>query len=189
MSLAPTQRTPARRKQKSRCTNDSTKHSLVECVLFTGRNHQIRVHLSDLGIRSRVTNTTGRVGSIRKSPRFDGDEPAEDRHALHAASLGFFHPILREWMQFRTDPPEDFWAVAGFEFVCPQGQADQPSLVSDRRKPACLFSTMLNVQMTPRTPRRFSSIAVSLATPSELPNANRLSPPSMTRLPGGGKIF
>ena len=34
-----------------------------------------------------------------------------------------------------------------------------------------------------------SSMAVSLATPSEFPNANRLSPPSITKLPGGGKIF
>jgi hypothetical protein len=35
-------------------------------------------------------------------------------------SLGFFHPILRVWMQFRTNPPPDFWAVAGIlkpEFV------------------------------------------------------------------------
>ncbi len=88
-------------------------HSLMECVLFTGRNHQIRVHLSDLGYPIAGDEYYGPRGTIRKSPRFDGDEPTEDRHALHAASLGFFHPILREWMQFRTQPPRDFWEVAG----------------------------------------------------------------------------
>ncbi len=93
------------------------RHSLVECRLFTGRNHQIRVHLSDLGYPIAGDEYYGPHGTILKSPRFDGDEPAEDRHALHAASLGFFHPILREWMQFCTDPPEDFWAVAGISSV------------------------------------------------------------------------
>jgi len=90
-------------------------HSLVECRLFTGRNHQIRVHLADLGYPVAGDEYYGPHGTLRKSPRFDGDEPAEDRHALHAASLGFFHPILREWMQFRTDPPEDFWTLAGIK--------------------------------------------------------------------------
>lgn len=93
------------------------KHSLLECRLFTGRNHQIRVHLSEIGYPIAGDEYYGPRGTILKSPRFDGDEPAEHRHALHAAALGFFHPILREWMQFRTDPPADFWAVAGLSSV------------------------------------------------------------------------
>ena len=87
------------------------KYTLVECVLFTGRNHQIRVHLSHIGHPILGDEYYGPHGSIRKTPRFDGHEPTEDRHALHAASLGFLHPILREWMQFRTSPPPDFWAL------------------------------------------------------------------------------
>jgi 23S rRNA pseudouridine1911/1915/1917 synthase len=92
-----------------------SRYSLIECVLFTGRNHQIRVHLSDIGYPIAGDEYYGPHGMIRKSPRFDGDDPIEDRHALHAASLGFFHPILREWLQFQTNPPADFWALAGID--------------------------------------------------------------------------
>ena len=112
MSARPDAKNSRPARTKVTVTERFTNHSLVECVLYTGRNHQIRVHLSDSGYPIAGDEYYGPRGSIRKSPRFDGDEPAEDRHALHAASLGFYHPILREWMQFRTDPPEDFWAVA-----------------------------------------------------------------------------
>ena len=88
------------------------RYSMVECVLFTGRNHQIRVHLSHIGHPILGDEYYGAHGTIKQAPRFDGDDPTEERHALHAASLGFFHPILREWMQFRTSPPADFWALA-----------------------------------------------------------------------------
>lgn len=86
-------------------------YSLVECVLFTGRNHQIRVHLSHIGYPIVGDEYYGPFGTIRQAPRFEGEEPTEARHALHAASLGFLHPMLREWMQFRTVPPADFWAL------------------------------------------------------------------------------
>lgn len=87
-------------------------YSIVECVLFTGRNHQIRVHLSHIGHPIVGDEYYAPFGAIRQAPRFDGEEPTEARHALHAASLGFFHPILRVWMQFRTAPPQDFWALS-----------------------------------------------------------------------------
>ena len=87
-------------------------YSMVECVLFSGRNHQIRVHMSHIGHPIVGDEYYGPHGAIKQAPRFDGDDPTEERHALHAASLGFFHPILREWMQFRTSPPADFWALA-----------------------------------------------------------------------------
>ena len=87
-------------------------YTMVECVLFTGRNHQIRVHLSHIGHPILGDEYYGPYGTIKQAPRFNGDDPTEERHALHAASLGFFHPILREWIQFRTSPPADFWALA-----------------------------------------------------------------------------
>jgi 23S rRNA pseudouridine1911/1915/1917 synthase len=86
-------------------------YSLVECVLFTGRNHQIRVHLSHIGYPIVGDEYYGPHGTIRQAPRFEGEDPTEERHALHAASLSFLHPILREWMTFRTTPPADFWAL------------------------------------------------------------------------------
>ncbi len=91
----------------------SAAHALVECVLFTGRNHQIRVHLAEVGHPIAGDEYYAAFGAIRKAPRFDGEEPSEQRHALHAASLGFLHPILRQWMKFSTCPPPDFWQVAG----------------------------------------------------------------------------
>lgn len=112
MSAQADAKDPRPAKTRATVTRRFEGYAEVECVLFTGRNHQIRVHLAHLGYPILGDEYYGPRGSIRKSPRFDGDEPTETRHALHAASLGFFHPILREWMQFRTTPPPDFWALA-----------------------------------------------------------------------------
>lgn len=115
MSARPDAKNSRPAKTKVRVIERFQRHSLLECILFTGRNHQIRVHLSDIGFPVAGDEYYGPHGMIRKSPRFEDDEPVEERHALHAASLGFFHPILREWMQFHTNPPADFWALAGID--------------------------------------------------------------------------
>jgi 23S rRNA pseudouridine1911/1915/1917 synthase len=88
--------------------------SLVECKLETGRTHQIRVHMSGCGhplIGDRLYGKTGVAG-------LGGDEDAVvkareavrgfKRQALHAAVLGFEHPVTGEDLQFTTEPPEDF---------------------------------------------------------------------------------
>jgi len=113
MSARPDARNARAAKTKATVVERYNKHALVECVLFTGRNHQIRVHLAEIGYPIAGDEYYGPHGMIRKSPRFDGDEPTEKRHSLHAASLGFLHPILREWMEFKTKPPADFWGDVG----------------------------------------------------------------------------
>ena len=91
-------------------------YSLVRCQLFTGRNHQIRVHAAEIGHPVVGDEYYGPFGTIRATsppcPDEDGETPQEQRHALHAASLSFMHPILRTWMSFDSAPPVDFWNLA-----------------------------------------------------------------------------
>ena len=84
--------------------------SLISCRLKTGRTHQIRVHLAHKGhpllgdpLYSRpFTPPTvwpeiiqNRVGTFC-------------RQALHAAMLGFTHPVTDKRLQFEVEPPDDF---------------------------------------------------------------------------------
>lgn len=70
--------------------------SLVECVLETGRTHQIRVHFSHIGHPL--------LGDYIYNP----DNRDFSRQALHAGSLTFFHPITKEELQFTAPFPDDF---------------------------------------------------------------------------------
>lgn len=80
---------PARNKSVSR------RYSLVELELLTGRTHQIRVHLSHLG-HSIVGDDM-----YKGKPLHDlQGEPLIERQALHAALLGFNHPISEDPMVF-----------------------------------------------------------------------------------------
>ncbi|MBB4660157.1 RluA family pseudouridine synthase [Parvularcula dongshanensis] len=91
--------------------------SLVECRLETGRTHQIRVHMAHVGHPLVGDQTYGRSGLAGLRPE---DEPAEralktvagfKRQALHAAVLGFEHPVTGEDLRFETAPPGDFRAL------------------------------------------------------------------------------
>jgi 23S rRNA pseudouridine1911/1915/1917 synthase len=83
--------------------------SLVECWLETGRTHQIRVHMSYVGHGLIGDQTYG--GKRRLSPKLFGDaaELANSfpRQALHAASLGFTHPVTGEALSFTSPLPSD----------------------------------------------------------------------------------
>ncbi|MEQ9258571.1 MAG: RluA family pseudouridine synthase [Roseovarius sp.] len=85
--------------------------ALVECWLETGRTHQIRVHMAHAG-HGLVGDPT--YGGKRKLPARALSERAFAalagfrRQALHAAVLGFAHPVSGEAMRFEAPPPEDF---------------------------------------------------------------------------------
>lgn len=89
-------------------------HSLLEITLGTGRTHQIRVHLRHLGHPVFGDPVYGgryaRFGSISSMQRTVCASYLEvmKRQALHARTLGFFHPVKREFMRFDSDLPEDF---------------------------------------------------------------------------------
>ncbi len=85
--------------------------SLVECRLATGRTHQIRVHFSQAG-HALLGDPVylRRVPAAAKLLEPDARRAALDfpRQALHAATLGFSHPVTGADMRFETEPPEDF---------------------------------------------------------------------------------
>jgi len=84
--------------------------ALVRCKLMTGRTHQIRVHMAHIG-----HPLVGDPVYLRRIPAVSKTLPpvlreamlAFPRQALHAASLGFLHPITRQPLSFRADPPKD----------------------------------------------------------------------------------
>ncbi len=86
--------------------------TLIECKLETGRTHQIRVHLSDLG-HSVVGDTLyGSPLSIKKLPSNLYKEKLKlvktfSRQALHAKKLSFNHPITKKFLEFDTSIPKD----------------------------------------------------------------------------------
>jgi 23S rRNA pseudouridine1911/1915/1917 synthase len=84
--------------------------ALVECWLETGRTHQIRVHLTHAGhclIGDPVYG--GRRKLAEKAIGAAGLEAAKTfpRQALHAAVLGFVHPVTGEDLRFEAEMPED----------------------------------------------------------------------------------
>ena len=69
-------------------------NTFIECLLDTGRTHQIRVHLSY--INHRVTN----------DPVYG--EGNEFGQMLHSYSIKFIHPITKKELYFEQDPPKEF---------------------------------------------------------------------------------
>ncbi|MEO4053597.1 RluA family pseudouridine synthase [Solibacillus sp. CAU 1738] len=72
-------------------------YTVVECILETGRTHQIRVHMNYIGYPL--------VGDPKYGPRKTIDFGGQ---VLHAGVLGFKHPVSGEYMEFSTPLPADF---------------------------------------------------------------------------------
>jgi 23S rRNA pseudouridine1911/1915/1917 synthase len=89
--------------------------SLVRCQLETGRTHQIRVHMAHIGhpLIGDATYGAGFKTKITKLPEAArAAVQALGRQALHAATLGFEHPVTGEEMLFESEPPADLAALA-----------------------------------------------------------------------------
>ncbi|MCR5350961.1 MAG: RluA family pseudouridine synthase [Bacteroidales bacterium] len=91
--------------------------TLVECKLETGRTHQIRVHMSQLGHPifndERYGGAEIRKGTIYAKYRqfIQNCFATCPRQALHARTLGFVHPRTGAWLQFDSALPEDMTAL------------------------------------------------------------------------------
>ena len=78
--------------------------ALVECRLETGRTHQVRVHMASLG-HALLGDPV--YGGAAKTHRKLLDELGFRRQALHAAELGFTHPVTKLALSFSSPMPPD----------------------------------------------------------------------------------
>ncbi|WP_114951422.1 RluA family pseudouridine synthase [Sphingosinicella terrae] len=84
--------------------------ALVECRLETGRTHQVRVHMASIGHPLLGDPVYGRS---RPAHREVLKELGFHRQALHAAELGFVHPVSKENLTFKSDVPSDIQELFG----------------------------------------------------------------------------
>ena len=75
--------------------NCETHFTHVQCLLHTGRTHQIRVHVSQLGY------------PLAGDDLYGGNLDYIQRQALHAARVSFHHPMTNEWLELSADMPQD----------------------------------------------------------------------------------
>jgi 23S rRNA pseudouridine1911/1915/1917 synthase len=83
--------------------------ALLEVDIETGRTHQIRVHLTDLGypvVGDKVYGGTGRIRNVADTS-VRSRIKALDRQALHAWRLSFTHPVTGEPLTFSSPLPAD----------------------------------------------------------------------------------
>jgi 23S rRNA pseudouridine1911/1915/1917 synthase len=85
--------------------------SLLELRIYTGRTHQIRVHLSSLGYPMLGDITYGfKPSSVGENLK----KLLGDCHMLVSYRLGFYHPHTGEWMDFQVQDPKPFRDVLAF---------------------------------------------------------------------------
>ncbi len=84
--------------------------SLIECWLETGRTHQIRVHMAHAGhglVGDPVYGGKRKLAAKAFAPEASEAVRSFPRQALHAAVLGFEHPVSGEMLRFEAPLPQD----------------------------------------------------------------------------------
>ena len=91
--------------------------TLVECILETGRTHQIRAHMKHIGHPLFADERYGGSEILRGNRSSSYKAFIQNcfklcnRQALHAKTLGFVHPVTHQQMDFTSEWPEDFKAL------------------------------------------------------------------------------
>jgi 23S rRNA pseudouridine1911/1915/1917 synthase len=111
---APLGRSSANRKKRAvthyRIVTPLRGAALVECRLETGRTHQVRVHLASIGHPLLGDPVYGRP---RQGHRELLKRLNFHRQALHAAALGFVHPVSKGNLSFKSALPSDIQELFG----------------------------------------------------------------------------
>ena len=88
--------------------------ALVDCWLETGRTHQIRVHMAHAGhglIGDQTYGGRRKLSAAAMPTTAPEAARAFPRQALHAATLGFEHPLSGEFLEFEAPMPPDMCAL------------------------------------------------------------------------------
>jgi 23S rRNA pseudouridine1911/1915/1917 synthase len=107
--------------------------SLVDLQLETGRTHQIRVHMAHIGyplLGDPIYAKGFLTRAHRLQPAAREALDALGRQALHAATLGFEHPVTGEPLQFSSDLPGDLLRLV--EALRPQAPQDRAKKAKPR---------------------------------------------------------
>ena len=153
--------------------------SLISCRLETGRTHQIRVHLAHIGhpllgdavygggFKSKASQLSEAAGR-RALSRLG-------RQALHAAKLGFVHPITGEELLFESPPPEDLSNLINELRRLTRSHA---------RRPRGEVAEMNKMSRRSFTAPDLGPLSATVGPPEKVPSGALLRPPETARSGG-----
>jgi len=111
MKVLPKQGRQALSKYSLICVLGGGEFSLLQVGIVTGRTHQIRVHLSHMGLPILGDSLYGnREFKMlqKRCPRFSS---LISRQMLHSWKIGLYHPVTGKWLDFVQQIPRDFLRV------------------------------------------------------------------------------